>query len=201
MTDPEGRPICFSRPARKPSASWRPHTLPRQKLEHDRLLALVVRERLARSSTLPVDRRASRPVQLLVHVPVTTLLGLANEPGYLKGYGWIGAPQCRQLLPTAELRQVCADDHGMVIDLAERAVRAGLTPGAARAALLRMATKAFSITDAASKAVEAHDPPPHMAELIRIRDRFCDGPTGTQVPAARCELDQAVPHPDGPTAP
>ena len=177
------------------------HRLQQVRAEHDRLIALVVRERLALSSTLPADRRASRPVQLLVHVPVTTLVGLAHEPGYLEGYGWIGAPQCRQLLPTAELRQVCTDGNGMVIDLARRAVRAGLSPAAAREALLRMATEAFDITDAACEPVDAHDPPRHMADLIRTRGRFCDGPLGTHVPAGRSHLDHAVRHPDGPTAP
>lgn len=50
------------------------HRLAQIRAEHDRLLALVVRERLCVSSTLPSDRRASRPVQVLVHVPVTTAL-------------------------------------------------------------------------------------------------------------------------------
>lgn len=168
--------------------------------EADRLTAQALRERLARSTDTPDDRRHSRPVQLLVHVPVTTLLGLADEPGWLDGYGWLNAPQCRQLLPVAELRQVCVSDTGQLVDLAPRAVRPAPTPAGAREALLRMATEPSAVSDTAWQETDAHDPPRALAEFVRLRDRFCDGPLGTLVPAAGSDLDHDQPHPGGPTA-
>jgi len=45
-----------------------------------------------------------------------------------------------------------------------------------------------------------HDPSPALARFVEIRDMYCDGPTGTRVPAARCDKDHERPYPDGPTA-
>ena len=162
--------------------------------EADRLTAQVVRERLARSQETPADRRLTRPVQLLIHVPVTTALGLSNEPGWLEGYGWINAPHCRQLLPIAELRQVCITTRGQVIDLAERIVRPDPTPTGMRDALVSMATEPFDITDAASRRVDQHDPTDSIAEFIHVRDMFCDGPLGTLWPARNSDLDHDKPY-------
>jgi len=166
----------------------------------DRLVALSIAERLARSQHSPQDRRQTRPVQILIHVPITTALGLSNEPGWLDGYGWINAPQCRQLLPDAELRQVCLSQTGQVVDLAPRTVRPDPTPHGVRDALLAMATQPFDITDAAWHTQAQHDPSDATADLVRIRDRFCDGPTGLLWPAHRSDLDHDHPYPDGPTA-
>lgn len=168
--------------------------------EADRLTAQVVRDRLARSAQTPQDRRSLRPVQLLIHVPVTTALGLDNEPGWLEGYGWVSAPECRQLLPVAELRQVCTTPAGQVVDLAPRAVRPEPTPQGAREALLAMAVETFTMTHAAWDTVEQHDPPSSMAELVRLRDRGCDGPLGGSASAKHADLDHQRAHPDGPTA-
>ncbi|MBC7679465.1 MAG: hypothetical protein H7233_10830, partial [Pseudorhodobacter sp.] len=52
--------------------------LHRARAEADRLTARVVAERLAASQENPTDRRCTRPVQVLVHVPVEMALGLAN---------------------------------------------------------------------------------------------------------------------------
>ena len=161
-----------------------------------RQLAATLREGLC----APDDRRQHRPIQVLVHVPVTTALGLSQEPGWLEGYGWISAPQCRQLLPDAELRQVCVSGSGQVIDLAPRAVRPPPTPEGARAALLKMATQPFDITGASWRVGSAHDPSNAVADLVRMRDRFCDGPTGRVQAAADCDLDHDQPYPAGPTA-
>lgn len=146
------------------------------------------------------DCRLRRRVQLLVHVPVETALGLGNEPGWLDGIGWISAPRVRQLLPIAELRQVCVTRDGQVVDLADRAERPPPTPEAARDALVRMATRAFTITDKTWRTEAEHDPSDALREFVAVRDRFCDGPTQTRVPAARADLDHVRPHPEGPTA-
>ena len=172
----------------------------RAQAEADRLAALVMAERLAISQAPPADRRCTRPVQVLVHVPVETALGLANDPAWLEGHGWIDAPTCRQLLSLAELRQVCTTRDGMVVDLAPAVVRPEPTPTGVRDALLSMVTTPFDVTDAAWREEAQHDPTDAMADLVRVRDRFCDGPTGLLWPALTSDLDHEKAYPDGPTA-
>lgn len=149
---------------------------------------------------LTADRRCVRPVQAHVTVPVGTALGLSDEPGWLEGHGWLSAPLCRQLLTVAELRKICLTPTGQVIDAAPAVVRPALTPEALRAALLDMVHQPFEPTDAASRTEPQHDPSAPLARLVTTRDRFCDGPTGAQVPATRCDLDHDQPYPAGPTA-
>ena len=146
------------------------------------------------------DRRRLRPVQVLVHLPVTTALGLSNEPGFVPGYGWVNAPQCRQWLTSAELRQVCVSESGFVVDLADRVVRPEPTPTGVRRALLDMVADPGPITEKTYRVERRHDPSPALAEFVDVRDLFCDGPTGTRVPAARCDSDHEEPYPLGPTA-
>ena len=45
-----------------------------------------------------------------------------------------------------------------------------------------------------------HDPSEPLREYVTLRDRTCDGPSGTRTSARHCELDHDSPHPDGPTA-
>ena len=80
-------------------------------------------------------------------MPVTTALGLDNEPGWLRGYGWVSAPQCRQWLPVAELQQVCVAEDGFVVDLADRVVRPTPTPQGVREAVLAMVRDPGDITE------------------------------------------------------
>ena len=155
----------------------------------------------AGSPTWFTDRRCSRPVRLDITVPVTTALGLSNEPGWLDGHGWISAPTCRQLLVVAELRQVCVDAvGGRVVDLAHHVVRPALDPAAVAAALHDMVTDPFDITDTLWRPVPQHDPGEALREFIVLRDGLCDGPTGARVTARRAHLDHDVAFPDGPTA-
>ena len=147
-----------------------------------------------------LDRRRVRPVQVLLHLPVTTALGLDNEPGWLPGYGWVSAPQCRQWLTIAELRQVCVDRSGFVVDLADRVVRPEPTPSGVRQSVLDMVVDPGAITPKTWRNESHHDPSPLLRDFVDIRDVFCDGPTGTRVPAARCHHDHERPYPDGPTA-
>lgn len=152
------------------------------------------------SSDWLLDRRRVRPVQVLLHLPVTTALGLDNEPGWLPGYGWVSAPQCRQWLTVAELRQVCEDASGFVVDTADRVVRPAPTPTAVREAVLAMVRQPGEITDKTWRTEDRHDPSALLRGFVDVRDVFCDGPTGTRVPADRCHHDHEKPYPVGPTA-
>ena len=149
------------------------------------------------------DRRYSRPVRLDIAVPVTTCLGLSDEPGWLPGYGWIAAPQVRQLLPVAELRQACVASEGpavgQLVDVAEQVVRptAG-DPAAARAAVVSMSAEPFDITAKTWREEPGHDPSPALAEFVRLRDRHCDGPVGGRaLAAAGLDLDHDKPYDGG----
>ncbi len=146
------------------------------------------------------DRRRVRPVQVLIHLPVTTALGLDNEPGWLPGYGWISAPQCRQWLTSAELRQVCVGPDGFVLDSADRVVRPVPTPQGVREEVLAMVADPGQITEKTWRTEPRHDPSDALSSFIDLRDLYCDGPTGTRVPAARCHHDHEDPYPAGPTA-
>ncbi|MEO6206165.1 MAG: DUF222 domain-containing protein [Mycobacteriales bacterium] len=147
-----------------------------------------------------LDRRKVRPVQVLVQLPVTTALGLDNEPGWLAGYGWVSAPQCRQWLSSAELRQVCIGPDGFVLDTADRVSRPEPTPAGTRDAILDMVRDPGPVTDKTWQVQDQHDPSPLLAGFIDLRDGFCDGPTGTRVPAQRSHHDHEQPYPQGPTA-
>ncbi|MCW2605888.1 MAG: endonuclease [Frankiales bacterium] len=147
------------------------------------------------------DRRCARPVRLDVQVPVTTLLGLSHEPGWLEGHGWISAPACRQLLPSAELRRLCVDEKtGRLLDLADRVVRPELTPEAVGRALQDMASHPVEMSSTVWEAQAEHDPGPALQEFVVLRDVLCDGPTGARVAARRAHLDHDIPWPLGPTA-
>ena len=148
------------------------------------------------------DRRFSRPVRLDITVPITTALGLSDEPGWLPGYGWVSAPTVRQLLPAAELRQAClaADGPaaGQLVDVADRVVRPGCGAAAVRAALLTMAAQPFEVTDKTWRTEPRHDPSPALAEFVRLRDRHCDGPVGGRpLPAQDADLDHDKPYDHG----
>lgn len=146
------------------------------------------------------DRHRVRPIQVLIHLPVTTALGLDNEPGWLAGYGWVSAPQCRQWLTIAELRQVCVGRDGFVLDTADHVARPAPTPKGVRDALLAMVRDPGEVTEKTWRVEPHHDPSPSLARFVEIRDGYCDGPTGTRVPAPRCDNDHERPYPDGPTA-
>lgn len=147
------------------------------------------------------DCRRSRPVQASISVPVETGLGLSNEPAWLDGYGWLSAPTARLLLVDAELRQVCLQSRtGQLVDVAERVVRSAPTPTGVRASLLEMVLDPITLTGASARREDQHDPSPPLRRYVELRDRFCDGPTGTRTAASRCHLDHDIPHPHGPTA-
>jgi len=69
-----------------------------------------------------------------------------------------------------------------------------------RYALADMSRTPFDLTPSSWASGQTHDPSEAMAELVRVRDRACDGPLGTAVTARRCDLDHSQPWPAGPTA-
>ena len=149
------------------------------------------------------DCRHSRPVQAAIGVPVETSLGLSNEPGWLDGYGWLSAPTCRLLLVDAELRRLCVDARtGQPLQLDSRRHRPPPTPDGVRRTLLDLVVYDATLTsaDPALRAEPQHDPSEGLRELVELRDRFCDGPTGTRRAASAAELDHDLPYPEGPTA-
>jgi len=151
---------------------------------------------------LPVaDCRRVRPVQAMIVVPMTTALGLSSEPAWLRGYGWICAPSTRTLLTQASLRQVCADEHtGQLLDIAPHDVRPPPTPTAVHDVLLDWVRSPFSTTVLPSQTSPGHDPPRALADFVRLRDRYDDGPTGARITAEASDLDHDQAWPDGPTA-
>lgn len=134
---------------------------------------------------------------MLIHVPVATALGLAEEPGMLDGYGPLPAALVRALLPDAVLRKVCVDSaSGRVMAAERRTMRpTGCTEGLRRALLDMVGT--VSRIDVSPE--PRHDPSAALAREVRLRDQTCDGP-GCSQPAARCELDHQLRYPDGPTS-
>jgi hypothetical protein len=149
---------------------------------------------------LPTDARCTRPVQAIITVPVTTALGLSNEPGWLDGYGWISAPQSRQLLTIAELRKACiSGETGQPVDLDSRLLRPAVRPSALHDALVGMATGPHELSRTVTDVQPQHDPSPLLAAFVAFRDRYCDGPAGTRMPGRRAEKDHEVPWPHGPT--
>jgi hypothetical protein len=151
---------------------------------------------------LPSDARCTRPVQATITVPAATALGLADEPGWLDGYGWISAPLSRSLLTAAELRKACVAPHsGQLLDLADRVHRPPPTPDGLRRALSDMVLTPHVLRPTATDSQPQHDPSPSLEALVHARDRWCDGPTGTRTPARRTDKDHEQPWPAGPTRP
>jgi len=143
----------------------------------------------------------SRPVRAHILVPVETSLGLSNEPAWLDGYGWISAPTSRQLLLDAELRRACVQaGTGQLVDLAAHDLRPPGTPQGLRDSLLTMILADLECDDVGWREEPRHDPSDRLRDYVRLRDRFCDGPTGARVSSRRADLDHDTPWPDGPTA-
>lgn len=152
-------------------------------------------------SSLAADARCTRPVQATITVPAATALGLADEPGWLDGYGWVSAPLSRQLLTVAELRKACVSPTtGQLVDVADRVMRPRLSPQGLRDAVRSMVLEPHVLRRVVTDAQPQHDPSPAMTAFVTQRDRYCDGPTGEAVPARRAEKDHDVPWPLGPTA-
>ena len=163
----------------------------------------------------PTDCRRSRPTQVNLALPVETSLGLSNEPGWLDGYGWLSAPTCRQLLIDAELRRICVQSGtGQLVDVDNQLIRPEPTPAGVRQSVLDLVLDDLTLgrdpTGAdpgrppddhpAWREEPQHDPSISLIRFVRLRDRICDGPTQSWIPADRADLDHNERWPDGPTA-
>jgi hypothetical protein len=109
-------------------------------------------------------------------MPLSTYLGLADQPGRLDGHGPVAAGLARQIAADAAREQplhtawrcvVVDDRHGTVLGVGDPIT----TP--------------------------RHDPPPRLARLVTAMEPTCVFP-GCRLPAYRCDLDHRIPyrHPD-----
>lgn len=163
-------------------------------------------------SALVPDGRRRRPVQVLVHVPVVTALGLADEPCELEEVGPIDADHGRLLLSTAELRKVCVDAvTGRVLHVEDEVVRpvadarrvrelggteqarAQATAEAVRQAVLEMVA-APSVMPADPE--PQYQPSARLARTVRTRHPRCDFLT-CSTPSRAADLEHDRPHDHG----
>jgi uncharacterized protein DUF222 len=114
-----------------------------------------------------VRRGRARPLQVVVTVPLSVMLGLSDDPGLLHGYGLLPAEVVRDLATRATWRCAVVDDrHGTLLGLG----RSTFTP--------------------------AYRPGRLLADHVALRDQTCRFP-GCGRPATTSELDHLVPHSRG----
>lgn len=138
-------------------------------------------------------------VQLVVHTPMATVLGVSEQPGELDGYGPISARQVRLLLPDARLRRLLVDaDSGRPIAADTRTHRPAGSQSAARRVLAGMLAgeQPVAVVD---EAEPQYRPSAGLDRFVRLRDRRCSGP-GCAQPAGHGDLDHLEPWPAGPTS-
>lgn len=139
---------------------------------------------------LVLDGRRRRPVQVLVHVPVTTALDLDDEPCLLGEVGPVDAGLGRLLLSTAELRKVCVDARtGQVLHVEDAVVRPTADPArtaelggdgpAARQALAEAVRQAVldMLATPSVLPVEPEDgyrPSASLSRTVKTRHSRCD---------------------------
>lgn len=163
----------------------------------------------APSSALVPDGRRRRPVQALVHVPVVTALGLADEPCELQEIGPVDADHGRLLLSVAELRKVCVDAAtGQVLHAEEAVVRPVADPQ--RVAALGGTSRAHDQATAeavrqavldmvTTPSVLPVDPEPQyrpsagLSRTVRTRHPRCDFLT-CSTPSRAADLEHNRPH-------
>ena len=105
-------------------------------------LALTAEERAA---LLARGEPAGSRVQLVVHVPLASALGLSEQPADLDGHGPLSAATARALLPHAQLRRLLVDARtGRPLAADDRATPPAGSAGAAVGVLLRWAGEAAS---------------------------------------------------------
>jgi len=161
-----------------------------------------------------------------VLVALPTLLGADEEPAELSGYGPVPAWMARRAAADARLRRVLTDPFtGQLTAIDGHTYPAGwLAPsGSGSAGARASAPHTDTVVARADTGPPAVLPPPcvpvspsdcpvhlqgggpyeipaHTARLVRARTPRCTAP-GCRVPAARCDLDHVLRHPDGPTCP
>jgi hypothetical protein len=170
-------------------------------------------------TSLVLDDKRRRPVQVLVHVPVATALGLSDEPGTLDGLGPIDADHCRELLTVAELRKVCVDAVSGEVLHVEDCVRRPVADAARAAELRRQGlsgaqaraqAQAEAVREALldhvqrpsivpTSAEEGYRPSARLSRTVKVRQPRCDFPT-CRAPARLCDDEHTVAWPRGDTS-
>ncbi len=121
--------------------------------------------------TFHPDRVAAQIV-LNVHVPVSTVLDLAQEPAALEGYGPVSAQHVRLLRPHSVRRVMVDARSGRPVAVDDRATPAAPTAEGRRAQVQEM-LRPDVVTDVDEP---QHDPSARLARLIDLRDLRCGGP-------------------------
>lgn len=160
-------------------------------------------------SALVPDGRRRRPVQVLVHVPVVTALGLEDEPCELEEIGPIDADHGRLLLSVAELRKVCVDAvTGQVLHVDDEVARPMADPQRVRELGGTAAAQAQAAAEAVRQAVldmvntpsvmldepePQYRPSAGLARTVRARHPRCDFLT-CSTSSHRSDLEHDRPH-------
>ncbi|WP_050347121.1 HNH endonuclease signature motif containing protein [Arsenicicoccus sp. oral taxon 190] len=126
--------------------------------------------------------------QIQVRVGLLTLLGLSDDPAWIEGYGPVPAEVARDIALRPE-----SVWHRVVTDPVTGAALTGVPATGARA------TEAHAHGDGTGRRV-GYRPTAAMRAQVEARDVTCRAP-GCTWPAVRCELDHAVPWPQGRTCP
>ena len=128
-----------------------------------------------------------------IHVPVSTILELSQEPGSLDRYGPVSAEHIRLVRPHSYRRVMVDATSGRPIAVDDKPTRAADTPEARREHILTM-LRPDVIVDADEP---QHDPSARLARLIDLRDVRCCGPGCS---SSRNDRDHLTPWPQGPTS-
>ncbi|HVM26973.1 MAG TPA: hypothetical protein VM433_04780, partial [Mycobacteriales bacterium] len=172
----------------------------------------------APGSALVLDGRRRRPAQIVVHMPVSTALGLDDEPCDLAEIGPVDAALGRQLLATAELRKACVDAvTGQVLHVEDTVVRPVADRGRIRQLRRHGLTGEQALAQAQAEAVRAalldmvhtpsvapvqaepqYRPSAGLSRLVKTRQPRCDFLT-CRCPSRTCDDEHTRPWPHGPT--
>jgi hypothetical protein len=138
-----------------------------------------------------------------VTIPLTTLLGLSQNPGEAAGLGPVDADTARQLAcalaghRATRWQIIVTDPDGHA--LATGTARGPLT-GASRSGsgwTLKVTAEPIATAECDHRNQEpGYRPSPALQRLIRARSVTCCGP-GCRRPASRADLDHTVPYDDG----
>jgi hypothetical protein len=131
-------------------------------------------------------------VVLNVHVPVSTVLDVSQEPGTLDRYGPVTAQHIRLVRPKSFRRVMVDALTGRPLAADDRPTPAADTDHGRREQLQQM-LRPDVVVDADEP---QHDPSTRLARLIDLRDVRCCGPGCA---SGRCDRDHLQPHPHGPT--
>ncbi|HEY2522845.1 MAG TPA: DUF222 domain-containing protein [Streptosporangiaceae bacterium] len=147
----------------------------------------------------PGQRRLAARVNLTL--PLATVLGLAEQPGTVAGFGPVDGPLARQLagLAAADQASRCCLT---LTDSAGRALGHGCLPGPVVLHTLTTRGLTLAIHPIAQGACDHRDQEPRyqpsraLQHLIWARTPTCTAP-GCARPAARCDLDHTTPYDRG----